>query len=72
MAMEKLRTELEAQHQASVSQMKSLWSKEKEAEIQLQVEAQLSLAKAAWREERLKVRVCFATAHLIEFLAGAR
>lgn len=53
--MEKLRTELEAQHQASVSQMKSLWCKEKETEIQLQMKAQVALAKAAWKEEQLKV-----------------
>lgn len=53
--MEKLQTELEAQHQASVNQMKSLWCKEKETEIQLQVTAQVVLAKAAWKEEQLKV-----------------
>lgn len=54
-AMEKLRTELEAQHQASVNQMKSLWCKEKEMEIQLQVKTQVVLAKAAWKEEQQKV-----------------
>lgn len=54
-AMEKLRTELEAQHQATVNQMKSLWCKEKETETQLQVKAQVALAKAAWTEEQLKV-----------------
>ncbi|CAG05544.1 unnamed protein product, partial [Tetraodon nigroviridis] len=54
-AMEKLRAELEAQHQASVNQMKSLWCKEKETEIQLQVKAQVALAKAAWKEEHLKM-----------------
>ncbi|XP_034032122.1 centrosomal protein of 152 kDa isoform X2 [Thalassophryne amazonica] len=42
-----LRAELEAQHQASVEQLKALWSKEKETEIQQQV---LS-AQAAWKEE---------------------
>lgn len=55
MAMEKLRTELEAQHQASVNQMKSLLCKQKETEIQLQVKAQVALAKAAWKQELLKV-----------------
>lgn len=53
--MEKLRTELEAQHRASVNHMKSLWCKEKDTEIQLQVKAQVALAKAAWKEEQLKV-----------------
>ncbi|XP_029697568.1 centrosomal protein of 152 kDa isoform X4 [Takifugu rubripes] len=37
-AMEKLRAALEAQHQASLNQMKSLWCKEKETEVQLQME----------------------------------
>ncbi|XP_077566853.1 centrosomal protein of 152 kDa isoform X3 [Stigmatopora nigra] len=45
--LEKLRTELEAQHQASVTQLKYLWSKEKEDEIQRRVAS----AKAAWQEE---------------------
>lgn len=53
--MEKLRAELEAQHQASLSQMKALWGKEKETEIQLQTTAQVALAKAAWKEELLGV-----------------
>lgn len=57
--MEELRTELEAQHQASVNQMKSAWSKEREAEIHLQVKAQVAVAKAAWKEEQLKVRFVF-------------
>lgn len=64
--MEKLRAALEAQHQASVNQMKSLWCKEKETEMQLQVKAQVALAKAAWREEQLKVGI-FSTANLVEF-----
>lgn len=59
MAMEKLRTELDAQHQASVNRMKSLLCKEKETEIQLQVKAQVALAKTAWKEELLKVCICF-------------
>lgn len=64
--MEKLRAALEAQHQASVKQMKSLWCKEKETEMQLQVKAQVALAKAAWKEEQLKVGI-FSTANLVEF-----
>lgn len=64
--MEKLRAALEAQHQASVDQMKSLWFKEKETEIQVQVKAQVALAKAAWEEEQLKVCI-FTTANFIGF-----
>ncbi|XP_051917384.1 centrosomal protein of 152 kDa isoform X2 [Hippocampus zosterae] len=48
--VEKLRTELEAQHRASVAQLKALWSKEQEAEIQQQVNSQVALAKVAWDE----------------------
>ncbi|XP_045893647.1 centrosomal protein of 152 kDa isoform X2 [Micropterus dolomieu] len=54
-AMEKLRAELEAQHQASINQLKALWSKEKETEIQLQVNSQVSVAKGAWKEELQKI-----------------
>lgn len=54
-AMGKLKAELEAQHQASVNQLKALWSKEKETEIQLQVNSQVALANAAWKEEQQKV-----------------
>ncbi|KAM7002587.1 centrosomal protein of 152 kDa [Tautogolabrus adspersus] len=54
-AVVKLRAELEAQHQASVNQLKALWSKEKEAEIQLQVNSQVDLVKAACKEELQKV-----------------
>ncbi|XP_037623199.1 centrosomal protein of 152 kDa isoform X1 [Sebastes umbrosus] len=50
-AVEKLRAELEAQHQASINQLKALWSKEKETEIQQQVDSHVALAKAAWKEE---------------------
>lgn len=64
--MEKLRAALEAQHEASLNQMKSLWCKEKETEVQLQVEAQVALAKAAWREEQLNVG-SFSTANSNEF-----
>ncbi|XP_061677778.1 centrosomal protein of 152 kDa isoform X2 [Syngnathoides biaculeatus] len=49
--IEKLKAEMEAQHQASITQLKVFWSKEKEAEIQQQVNSQVALAKAAWDEE---------------------
>ncbi|KAM4618221.1 centrosomal protein of 152 kDa [Polymixia lowei] len=54
-ALEKLRTELEAQHQTSVNQLNALWSKEKEAEIQKQVNSQIASAKAAWKEKQEKM-----------------
>ena len=54
-AVERLRAELEAQHQASINQLKALWSEEKEAEVQLQVNSQVASAKAAWNEELQKV-----------------
>ncbi|XP_044212391.1 centrosomal protein of 152 kDa [Thunnus albacares] len=49
--VKKLRAELEAQHQASINQLKALWSKEKETEIQQQVNSHVTSAKAAWKEE---------------------
>lgn len=49
--MEKLRAALEAQHQASVKQMRE----EEAAALQLQVETQVALANAAWKEEQRKV-----------------
>ncbi|KAM9352013.1 centrosomal protein of 152 kDa [Symphorus nematophorus] len=54
-AVEKLRAELEAQHQASINQLKACWSEEKEAEIQLQVNSQVASAMAAWKEELQKM-----------------
>ncbi|CAM9342399.1 unnamed protein product, partial [Lampetra planeri] len=46
-ALEKLRSDLEAEHQASVTQLKALWSKEMEAEIQ-----RVKSAQVACNEER--------------------
>ena len=66
-AMEKLRAELEAQHQTSINQLKALWSKEKETEIQLQVDAQVASAKAAWKEELHKVK---SSVQLLQLLNG--
>ncbi|XP_056138433.1 centrosomal protein of 152 kDa [Lampris incognitus] len=54
-AMEKLRTALEMQHQASVNQLKVLWSKEKDIEIQQQVKFQVALVKATCKEELEKM-----------------
>ncbi|XP_034541724.1 centrosomal protein of 152 kDa isoform X3 [Notolabrus celidotus] len=60
MAVVKLRAELEAQHQASLNQIKALWSKEKEVEIQLQVTSQVDSAKAAWEETLQKAEETWA------------
>uniref|UniRef100_A0A3B4VJJ9 Centrosomal protein 152 n=1 Tax=Seriola dumerili TaxID=41447 RepID=A0A3B4VJJ9_SERDU len=54
-AVEKLRAELEAQHQASINQLKALWSKQKEDEIQQQVNSHVASAKATWKEELKKM-----------------
>uniref|UniRef100_UPI003AABA4B4 centrosomal protein of 152 kDa n=1 Tax=Centroberyx gerrardi TaxID=166262 RepID=UPI003AABA4B4 len=59
-AVENLRTELEAQHQASLNQLKALWSKEKETEIQHQVNSQVASAKATWKEELQKMESTWA------------
>lgn len=50
-ALENLRAELEAQHQASTNQLKALWSKQKEAEVKQQVNSQVASVKAACQEE---------------------
>ncbi|XP_030587523.1 centrosomal protein of 152 kDa isoform X2 [Archocentrus centrarchus] len=54
-AMEKLRRELEAQHQASVMELKARWSKEKEAELQQQLNSHLASAEAAWKDKLQKM-----------------
>ncbi|KAM8892282.1 centrosomal protein of 152 kDa isoform 2-T2 [Spinachia spinachia] len=54
-ALEKLRDELEHQHQVSINQLQALWSKEKQNEIEQQVNSQVAAAKAAWEEELQKM-----------------
>lgn len=66
--MEKLRAELEAQHEASVNQLKALWSKGKETEIQLQVNSQVALEKAAWNEELQQVGFPVSPVRLISLM----
>lgn len=56
-AMEKLRAELQAQHQVSINELKALWSKEKEAEIQQQVNSHVTLTNATLKEKLQKVIV---------------
>lgn len=50
-ALENLRAELEAQHQASTNQLKALWSKQKEAEVKQQVNSQVASVQAACQEQ---------------------
>ncbi|KAM9376046.1 centrosomal protein of 152 kDa [Pholidichthys leucotaenia] len=59
-ALGRLRAELEAQHQASVQQLKALWSEEKEDEIEQQVKAHAASAQARWKEEMLKLEKTWA------------
>lgn len=54
-AVERLRSELEAQHQASMTQLKAVWCKEKESEIQQQVDSHVASAEAKWKNELQKV-----------------
>uniref|UniRef100_A0A1A8MQ18 Centrosomal protein 152kDa n=1 Tax=Nothobranchius pienaari TaxID=704102 RepID=A0A1A8MQ18_9TELE len=48
---EKLRRELEAQHQASITQLKAVWSKEKETEVQQRVDSCVASTEAKWKHE---------------------
>ncbi|XP_041853024.1 centrosomal protein of 152 kDa isoform X2 [Melanotaenia boesemani] len=54
-AVEKLRGELEAQHQASIMHLKAVWSKEKETEIQEHVNSHVASAEAKWKEKLQKM-----------------
>ncbi|XP_041705638.2 centrosomal protein of 152 kDa isoform X2 [Coregonus clupeaformis] len=53
-AMEKLRSDLESQHQETVTKLRALWAEEKDEEVRQQVQTQLTKAKATWREEKEK------------------
>ncbi|MEQ2191496.1 hypothetical protein XENOCAPTIV_029579 [Xenoophorus captivus] len=54
-AVQRLRGELEAKHQASMMQLKEDWSKEKEAEIQQEVSSHVASTEAKWKKELQKV-----------------
>lgn len=64
--MKKLKSELEAQHQASINQLKAVWSKQKEDEIQQQVNSQLASAKASWKTELQTVWFLIVTVQLLQ------
>ncbi|XP_047210755.1 centrosomal protein of 152 kDa isoform X1 [Girardinichthys multiradiatus] len=53
-AVERLRGELEAKHQASMMHLKEDWSKEKEAEIQQEVSSHVASTEAKWKKELQK------------------
>ncbi|KAK5619456.1 hypothetical protein CRENBAI_013841 [Crenichthys baileyi] len=53
-AVERLRGELEAKHQALMMQLKEDWSKEKEAEIQQEVSFHVASTEAKWKKELQK------------------
>ncbi|KAK6309355.1 hypothetical protein J4Q44_G00208180 [Coregonus suidteri] len=53
-ALEKLRSDLESQHQETVTKLRALWAEEKDEEVRQQVQTQLTKSKATWREEKEK------------------
>ncbi|XP_056307237.1 centrosomal protein of 152 kDa [Danio aesculapii] len=50
-ALEKLRADLELQHQQDISQLKAQWEKHTQAELELRVREQLETARKSWQEE---------------------
>ncbi|XP_031688855.1 centrosomal protein of 152 kDa isoform X2 [Oncorhynchus kisutch] len=51
-ALEKLRSDLESQHQENVTKLRALWSEEKDKELRQELQTQLTKAKATWTEEK--------------------
>ncbi|XP_072291246.1 centrosomal protein of 152 kDa isoform X2 [Eucyclogobius newberryi] len=54
-ALKRLRAELEVQYQASVAELKAVWTKDKEKEIQKNVDTHAAQINATWKEEMKKV-----------------
>ncbi|XP_055011387.1 centrosomal protein of 152 kDa isoform X2 [Boleophthalmus pectinirostris] len=54
-ALKRLRDELETQHQASVTELKAVWTKDKEKEIQQKVDTHVAQINATWKEEMKKM-----------------
>lgn len=50
--LERLRAELECQHQEDVSRLKAQWKTDTQAEIELQVREQLEEARKSWQQEQ--------------------
>ncbi|XP_051548227.1 centrosomal protein of 152 kDa-like isoform X3 [Myxocyprinus asiaticus] len=51
-ALDRLRSDLEHQHQEGVSRLRAQWRKETQAEIELQVREQLDVARQSWQQEQ--------------------
>uniref|UniRef100_A0A8C2KYF2 Centrosomal protein of 152 kDa-like n=1 Tax=Cyprinus carpio TaxID=7962 RepID=A0A8C2KYF2_CYPCA len=51
-ALERLRSDLEHQHQEDVSRLKAQWKAETQAEIELRVREQLETARKSWQQEQ--------------------
>ncbi|XP_051979024.1 centrosomal protein of 152 kDa [Xyrauchen texanus] len=51
-ALDRLRSDLEHQHQEDVSRLRAQWRKETPAEIELQVRKQLDAARQSWQQEQ--------------------
>ncbi|KAL0968675.1 hypothetical protein UPYG_G00270060 [Umbra pygmaea] len=54
-ALEKLKADLETQHQATVAQLRTLWAEEKDSEVKRLVQAQQAADSATWRKEKEKI-----------------
>ncbi|XP_016307960.1 centrosomal protein of 152 kDa [Sinocyclocheilus anshuiensis] len=51
-ALERLRSDLEHQHQEDVSRLKAQWKTDTQAEIELRVREQLETARKSWQQEQ--------------------
>uniref|UniRef100_A0A8C6U528 Uncharacterized protein n=1 Tax=Neogobius melanostomus TaxID=47308 RepID=A0A8C6U528_9GOBI len=54
-ALQKLRAEMEAGHQASIIELKAVWTKAKEKEIQQKVDTKVAQINTTWKEEMKKM-----------------
>nr|XP_046208214.1 centrosomal protein of 152 kDa isoform X2 [Oncorhynchus gorbuscha] len=70
-ALEKLRSDLESQHQENVTKLRALWSEEKDKELRQELQTQLTKAKATWTEEKEEMDRSW-TQRLEAAVAGAR
>lgn len=51
-ALERLRSDLEHQHQEDVSRLKAQWKTDTQAETELRVREQLETARKSWQQEQ--------------------
>ncbi|XP_061577597.1 centrosomal protein of 152 kDa isoform X2 [Cololabis saira] len=59
-AAERLRSELEAQHQAAIKQLRAVWSTEKETELQHQVTSRVASVEDQWKEKLMETEKTWA------------